>query len=212
LSRQQISSKPGAQRRPKRRPDPVFSVRDADTLQALAHPIRVQILEALREPASAASVARRIGLPRQKVNYHLKELERAGLVQQIEERRVGNFIESVYRAVARTFLVSPEVAWAGERRSETLRSQHSLETLVRLGERVQHDAASLLDRAAFDGEQIPSASVVAEAHFENEEDREAFFTEYVRETARILERHASKKGAPFRIVFAAYPDTGGESP
>ena len=191
------------------RPDPVFSVRDADALQALAHPIRVQILEALREPASAASVARAMGLPRQKVNYHLKELERAGLVQPIEERRVGNFVESVYRAVARTFLVSPEVAWANSRRVDTMREQHSLETLVLLGERLQGDAASLLDRAAYDGEQIASASVVAEAHFASERDREAFLNEYLRSTAALLEKYGKREGAAYRVVMAAYPGNEG---
>jgi DNA-binding transcriptional ArsR family regulator len=199
--------------KPKRRggrPDPVFSVRNAETLQALAHPIRVQILESLREPASAATVARRIGLSRQKVNYHLKELERAGLVQQIEERRVGNFIESVYRAVARTFLVSPEVAWADGRRLETMQTQHSLETLVMLGERLQRDAASLLDRAAFEGEQIASASVSAEISFENEQQREAFLNEYLKSLAPLLERYGSKGGAPYRVVLAAYPEAEGD--
>lgn len=193
-------------RRRSRRPDPVFCVRDAGALQALAHPIRVQALEALREPASAATVARRLGQSRQKVNYHLKELERAGLVQQVEERRVGNFVETLYRAVARTFLVSPEVAWADPRRFETLRSQHSLETLVALGERLQRDAAGLLDRAAFDGEQIASASVVAEARFATEAEREAFLAEYVRATAEMLEQYGNKRGAPYRVVLAAYPD------
>jgi DNA-binding transcriptional ArsR family regulator len=187
----------------------VFSVRDAETLQALAHPIRVQILESLREPASAATVARRIGLPRQKVNYHLKELERAGLVQQIDERRVGNFIECVYRAVARTFLVSPEVAWADGRRLETMQSQHSLETLVMLGERLQRDAASLLDRAAFDGAQIASVSVSAELSFENEKQRQAFLNEYLETLAPLLERYGSKTGAPYRVVLAAYPEAEG---
>jgi len=196
-------------RRRSRRPDPVFSVRDAETLQALAHPIRVQVLEALREPASAAMVARQIGLPRQKVNYHLKELERAGLVQQIEERRVGNFVELVYRAVARTFLVSPEVAWADGRRLDALQSQHSLETLVLLGERLQRDAAGLLDRAAYDGDQIASASVTAEVSFESEEAREAFLHDYLEVIAPLLERYGSKSGAPYRVVLAAYPETKG---
>jgi hypothetical protein len=89
---------------------------------------------------------------------------------------------------------------------ETLRSQHSLETLVLLGERLQRDAAGLLDRAAFDSEEIASASAVAEARFANETDREAFFNEYVRMTARLLEQYGNKEGAPYRIVLAAYPD------
>jgi DNA-binding transcriptional ArsR family regulator len=182
----------------------VFSVRDAGTLQALAHPIRVQVLEALREPASAAAVARAIGLPRQKVNYHLKELERAGLVTQVGERRVGNFVETTYRAVARTFLVSPQ--GADGRRLEALGQQHSLETLVHLGERLQQDAASLLDRAAFDGAEIASASVAAEVSFASEADREAFLNDYLRATAELLEHHGSKDGAPYRVIFTAYPE------
>jgi len=197
-------------RRRTRRPDPVFSVRDAETLQALAHPIRVQVLEALREPAAAATVARRIGLPRQKVNYHLKELERAGLVTRVEERRVGNFVETVYRAVARTFLVSPEVAWADRRRFETLRSQHSLETLVLLGELLQRDAADLLDHAAFDGAEIASASVSAEVSFADEQERAAFLSAYLEAVAPLLEQYGRKDGAPYRVVLAAYPATDGD--
>jgi DNA-binding transcriptional ArsR family regulator len=168
--------------------------------------MRVQILESLREPASAAAVARSIGQPRQKVNYHLKELETAGLIEPVGERRVGNFVESLYRSVARTFLVSPEVAWADDRRFDTLRSQHSLGTLVLLGERLQHDAAALLDRAAFDGEQIASAAVIAEACFSSEADREAFLDEYLRATADLLDKYGTKQGEAYRVVLGAYPE------
>jgi DNA-binding transcriptional ArsR family regulator len=186
-------------------------VRDAAQLGALAHPIRVQILEALRDPGSAATVARSIGQPRQKVNYHLKELEVAGLIERIGERRVGNFVESLYRAVARTFLVSPEVVWADPRRAKTLGRQHSLQMLVLLGERLQRDAAVLLDRAAFEGEEIASASVVAETHFASETDREAFLAEYLRVTADLLKKHGTKEGAAYRVALAAYPEPEGGS-
>jgi DNA-binding transcriptional ArsR family regulator len=149
----------------------VVSIRDAEGLQALCHPTRVEMLETLREPASAAAVARQIGQTRQRVHYHLKALEEAGLVEAVETRQNGNFLETLYRAVARSFVVAPEVAWKDGRRLvawkdgrrlEALRAQHSLETLVALGERLQRDAAELLDRAAFDGEEIASAAVSAE--------------------------------------------------
>lgn len=182
---------------------------DPETLQVLGHPLRVQILEALREPASAAAVARRIGQPRQKVNYHLKELESAGLVEQLRERRVGNFVESIYRAVARSFIVSPEVAWSDPRRLETLRGQHSLQTLVLLGERLQRDAAVLVDRAAFEGEEIASASVAAEVRFSSEAEREAFLDEYLRATAEVLDKYGKKEGAAYRVILAAYPEAEG---
>jgi len=111
--------------------------------------------------------------------------------------------------VARTYLVSPEVAWADDRRFETLRSQHSLGTLVLLGERLQHDAAALLDRAAFDGEQIASASVVAEARFASEAEREQFLAEYLQTTTELLDKYGKKDGARYRVALAAYPETEG---
>lgn len=183
---------------------------DPEALSVLSHPLRVQILEALREPASAATVARRIGQSRQKVNYHLKELETAGLIEPVGERRVGNFVESLYRAVARSFLVSPEVAWSDPRRLETLRQQHSLQTLVLLGERLQRDAAILLDWAAFDGEEIASASVVAEVSFAAEEEREAFLKAYLEAIGPLLERYGAREGALYRVILAAYPATEGK--
>lgn len=183
----------------------VFSVESHDALQALSHPTRVAMLDALREPASAASVARAIGQPRQRVNYHLKELEEAGLVERVGEERTGNFVASLYRAVASSFVVSPKVAWSDPRRAAALRHQHSLETLVDIGQRLQSDAAGLLDRAAFDGEEIASASVTVEVRFASEHDRAAFMKEYLRATRALLETYGAKKGEPYRTVLAVYP-------
>ena len=50
-------------------------------------PMRARLLAELVEPGSAATVAARVGLARQKVNYHLKTLEAHGLVELTEERR-----------------------------------------------------------------------------------------------------------------------------
>ena len=175
-------------------------------LQALAHPVRVQILEALRSPASAAAVGRLVGQPRQNVNYHLKELERAGLVRRAGRRRNGNFIETLYQSVAGTFLVSPRAAWGDPRRIKAMADQHSLENLVLLGERLQRDATALLDRAAFDGEQIASAAVGAEVCFADEKDRAMFLKEYLRKIGPLLEKYGRKDGASYKVAIAVYPE------
>jgi DNA-binding transcriptional ArsR family regulator len=167
------------------------------------------MLEALREPASAAAVARQIGQPRQRVNYHLKALAEAGLVEPVGTRPNGNFVETLYRSVARSFVVAPEVAWTSGRRVEALRAQHSLETLVALGERLQQDAAELLDRAAFDGEEIPSAAVSAELRFASPEDRAAFMRAYLESMRVLLERYGAREGAPYRVVLAVHPQAEG---
>lgn len=80
-------------------------------VHALAHPLRVRILDELRSAASAAEVARRLGESRQNLNYHLKELERGGFVQRVGERRVGSFVESLYESSASAVLVSAVGSW-----------------------------------------------------------------------------------------------------
>jgi DNA-binding transcriptional ArsR family regulator len=186
---------------------PVHVVEDIEALQVLGHPLRVRILELLREPGSAATVAREVGETRQKINYHLKELERVGLVEPVGERRSGNFIETLYEAAGRSFLVSPQVAWSDPRRLDTLRQQHSLENLVMVGAQLQRDAISLLDRAAFDGEQIASAAVEADVHFADENDRAAFLDEYLAAVQKLCDRYGSSAGLPYRVVLAAHPVT-----
>jgi DNA-binding transcriptional ArsR family regulator len=181
-------------------------VDDLDEVQALTHPLRLAVLGALREPDSAAGVARAIRQSRQLVNYHLKELDRAGLVERAGERRKGNFVEQLYRAVAQSFSVSPRLAWSGPERHRALGDQVSLDHLVAMGERLQRDASELLDRAAFDGEEIPSASVTTDVRFASEDQRTAFLREYVDAVTKLARKHGSRRGTSYRVLFATYPD------
>jgi DNA-binding transcriptional ArsR family regulator len=183
----------------------VHTVRDGETLRALTHPTRIALLEQLREPASAAAIARVLGQPRQRVNYHLKALHAAGLVEKVGTQRQGNFVESLYRAAARSFVVAPEVAWSDPRRTEALRRDASLGALVSLGARLQRDAAALLDGAAFDDQAIASAAVAAETHFAGERERAAFLREYLEATRRLVEKHGGPEGLPYRVVLAVHP-------
>jgi DNA-binding transcriptional ArsR family regulator len=184
----------------------VHTVRDGGTLRALTHPTRVALLEHLREPASAAAIARKLGQPRQRVNYHLRALHDAGLVEKVGTQRQGNFVESLYRAAARSFVVAPEVAWSDPRRMHALRRDASLETLVSLGERLQRDAAALLDRAAFDQQPIASAAVSAETRFASERERAAFLREYLAATRKLVEKYGGPEGPAFRVVLAVHPN------
>ena len=74
---------------------------------AALHPLRLEILSELAEPESAAGLARRIGMPRQQVNYHIRQLEEQGLVKLVGERRVRNCIERLVQAVGRSYVISP---------------------------------------------------------------------------------------------------------
>lgn len=75
---------------------------DATTLKALAHPLRVRILGALRlhGAATATSLAQRIGVNTGATSYHLRQLADAGLV--IEDAARGNAKDRWWQAAHTT--------------------------------------------------------------------------------------------------------------
>lgn len=89
--------------------DETLIVRDVRAAAALFHPMRMRILEHLLEPDTAAGVARHLRLPRQKVNYHLRQLEARGFVRLVEERTAGASTERRVQAAAPRIAVSPRL-------------------------------------------------------------------------------------------------------
>jgi hypothetical protein len=104
-------------------------------------------------------------------------------------------------------VVSPRSTWGDDpRRPAALATQLSLGHLVTHGEQLQRDAAALLDRAAFDGEEVASASVAADVRFATEADRHAFLRDYLEMLGELTRRYSSPAGRPHRVLVAAYPD------
>jgi DNA-binding transcriptional ArsR family regulator len=184
-----------------------FVLDQPEAIAAATHPVRAAILDAMREPSTAADVARLIGQTRQNVAYHVRELEKVGLLRHVGQRQKGNFLEQTYQAVADTLVISPTCTWGDRhRRTEALADQLSLSALFDAGQRLQHDSALLLDRAAFDGEEVPSASVVTEIRFASEQARSAFLRDYTEALVSLSREHGSRRGSAYRLVLAAYPN------
>lgn len=178
-----------------------------DVLATATHPVRAAILDAMRRPSTAAEVARAIGQTRQNTAYHVRELEKAGLLRHVGQRQKGNFLEQTYRRAADTLVISPTCTWGNPQlRAEALADQLSLSALFEAGERLQNDSARLLDRAAFECEEIPSASVVTDIRFASEDSRAAFLTDYTDALAALAHKHGSRTGSAFKLVLAAYPN------
>src|SRR5687767_13332311 len=101
---------------------------DPAAAAAAVEPVKSQLLAALAEPASAATLAARLGLPCQKINYHLRSLEGHGLVHVSRERRWGGLTDRVMVASAISYVVSPAalgpVAADPQRRSDRLSASY----------------------------------------------------------------------------------------
>ena len=115
-------------------------------------PMRSRLLSELAVPASAATLAARVGLARQKVNYHLHALEAHGLVRLAEERKWGGLTERLLVATAASYVVSPSalgpVAADPNREIDRLSASY----LIALGARVVREVGDLVRRAERGGQ------------------------------------------------------------
>lgn len=188
--------------------EPVRVLDDAASVGRALTPLRRRILDALAEPDSATGLAGRLGLPRQKVNYHLRELESAGLVELSEKRQRRGFVERRFRPTAKAFVVDPSIlcgALAGEASS---RDRFSSAHLIALAARLIRDVAGLRTRARRARKKLLTQSVETEMRFARPDDFRAFTDELLRELARLAAKHGAPDGAggrAYRFVLAAHP-------
>ncbi len=183
-------------------------LRDPESASAVLQPVRLRLLERLREPNSAAGIAREAGLPRQQVNYHLRELERHGLVEFVEERRKGNCNERIVRATARTYLVSPEALGALGTGPEERRDRFSASYLVAAAARLIRDVAVLAIRARKAEKRLATLTVETDVRFRSAADRHRFAEELTETVARLAAKYheeAAPDGRAFRFLIGAYP-------
>jgi hypothetical protein len=185
----------------------VLILDDPAAIAAATHPRRAAVLAAMREPTTAAAAARATNQSRQNAAYHVQELVKVGLLRHAGERQKGNFTEQLYVAAAPTIVISPRATWGDDpRRAAAEADQLSLGQLVAQGEQLQRDAAALLDRAAFEGEEIASASSSVDISFGSEAERAAFLHDYVEAVTALASRYGTRSGDRYRLLLAVYPD------
>jgi DNA-binding transcriptional ArsR family regulator len=168
-------------------------------------PVRARLLAELAEPGSAAALAARVGIGRQKVNYHVRALEAAGLVELAEVRKHGGITERVLRATAATYVVSP--AALGESAVDPARAadRMSARYLVALAGRVVREVGSLARRAGAAGKRLPTFALDTEIRFRSPEDRAAFADDLTAAVLDLAARYHHDDGRPHRLVVAAHP-------
>lgn len=174
----------------------------------LLRPLRARILEELAEPKSAAQVARHLSVARQKVGYHLKELEKQGLVELVEEKKSGNCVERIVRATGRAYLVSAEALGSLAHGALEATDRFSAAYLVAVAARAIRELAVLRRGADEAGKRLATLTLETEIRFASAADRGAFATELANEVARLTAKYHdvdAPRGRTHRIVAFAHP-------
>ncbi len=168
-------------------------------------PVRARLLAELVEPASAATLAGRVGIPRQKVNYHLRALEAHGLVALAGQRRHGGITERVLQATAASYVVSPAALSEAAVDPDTAADRFSARYLIALAGRAVREVGALARLATAAGRRLPTLTIDTEIRFRSAADRAAFADELTQAVIALAARYHHDDGRPHRLVAAAYP-------
>jgi DNA-binding transcriptional ArsR family regulator len=188
------------------RVDEVAVIEEPAAAVVALDPLRARVLAELREPASAAALAARVGLPRQKVNYHLRALEAHGLVRVAEERRHGGLTERLLVATAASYVVSPAALGPGAPEPGRVRDRLSAAYALALAARVVREVGVLARRsAARPGTRLATFALDAEIGFASAADQAAFARELTEAVTRLAATYHHDDGRPHRLVVAAHP-------
>ncbi len=174
---------------------------------AALDPIRAQLLAALTEPASAAGLAERVGMTRQKVNYHLRTLEDHGLIHLVEERPRRGLTERVMVASARSYALSPDVLGASAATVERV-DRLSSRYLIAVAGQLIGDVTRLARAATKAGQPLATLTIESDVRLASAADRAAFSKDLADAVATVSARYhdeTAKGGRWHRLIVASHP-------
>ncbi len=89
----------------------VLILRELEQIKAISQPYRIEILKCFEEdqPATAKQISDKMNDPHAKVNYHIKVLQKAGILELIYENIRLGIVEKYYLPSARTFIIDKAI-------------------------------------------------------------------------------------------------------
>jgi DNA-binding transcriptional ArsR family regulator len=185
-------------------------IEDADRALLALDPVKRRLLEALREPGSAASLAKRLSLPRQQLGYHLRALEEAGLVRLVEERKRRGFVERVLVAAADAFVLDP--ALLGADNSVDVQDAHAAAHLVHAAGALVREVTRMRSAAETAGQRLLTFTIEADLGFEQPRDFYDFTDALAQAVSDIAGRYAPAPGKRgYHLVIGAHPAVAGQT-
>ncbi|HEV7979439.1 helix-turn-helix domain-containing protein [Amycolatopsis sp.] len=186
----------------------VAVIEDPAAAEVSLDPVRARLLAELAEPGSATTLAAKVGLARQKVNYHLRALEKHGLVELVEERKKGNVTERVMQATAASYVISPTALAAVQPDPGRARDQLSARWLLAVAGRLVRDVGALITGATKARKPLATFAMDGEVRFASAADRAAFTGELATVLTALVSKYhdeSAEGGRAHRVIVAIHP-------
>lgn len=183
---------------------PIDIVHSGDRLRGGLSPLRRAVLAQLHEPASATEIAARLGESRQRIGYHVRELEKGGLVELVELRQRRGCVERVVRTTSRALVLDAEVI--GDLDPAGDQDRFAAETLLAHATRAVRDLGRMRREADLQGKRLVTFAIEADVGFSRPADIRAFADALAAEVARLAAEHGDDHSKRrYRVIVGGHP-------
>jgi DNA-binding transcriptional ArsR family regulator len=187
---------------------PLDIIDDPARARAALQPIRLQLLHRLARPQSAPQLAKAMGMPRQRVLYHLRMLEAQQLVEARDHGTVGRRIDRSYVRTATSYAIAPKTLGGVAVDSQTVGDAFSSAYLSAVASRALNDLAALARAAAARGKRVPTLTLETNVRFATPADQRRFADELTTALATLAAKYHhpdAPQGRTFRVFACGYP-------
>jgi DNA-binding transcriptional ArsR family regulator len=181
---------------------------DPTRARAALQPIRLKLLHLLDRPQSAPELAKAIGMPRQRVLYHLRKLEAQQLVEPLERGSVGSRIDRAFVRTATSYAIAPKTLGGVAVDPRAVTDAFSSAYLSAVAGRALNDLAALHRAAAARGKRVPTLTLETEVRFATPGDQRRFADDLTAAFAALAAKYHradAAQGRTFRVFACGYP-------
>lgn len=184
---------------------PTALLDDLDAAHLALAPLRRRILASLVEPASAAGLADRLDMPRQRIGHHLRALEAAGLVKPAGERKKRGFVERLFVAAPNLVLDPSLLQSPADPAAVAAQDRHAVDHLIGAASATVRDVARMRQAAESQGSRLLTLTVEADVTLATPADFDRFSEQVTAVVADIARAYAAPAGRRFRLTAVAHP-------
>jgi DNA-binding transcriptional ArsR family regulator len=189
--------------------DTIAMLEDAGTARLALSPLRQRLLARLRAPASAAALSEELEMPRQKIGYHLRLLEKAGLLAEAGTRQRRGFTEKLYETRSDALIVDPMILALDDPDATARQDRFAAEHLVRTAAGIVRDVSRMRAAAEQEGSRLLTFTVETDVAFARPADIARFTGRLADAIAGIAADFAPQgEGRAYRVTVAGHPAVG----
>ena len=192
-------------------PDPELIINDLETLKVISDPLRRQILElAQLEPMTTKQIAEALEAAPSKIYYHVRLLEKHGLIKVVETRMIANMVENLYQTAATSIKVNPNLLLSPAGESSPAFDQLIVDLFDEAKLQVRRSIQARLIRLDTSEAEHPG---LANAHFSYTQanlraEKAPEFRKRLRELLEefdALDEQEAKEGEFYSLIVGFYP-------